>query len=349
MAFDPSDAAVAVDSSSDGGDMNAMHESDNEVSAGCPMLEQATLLAYFEDVGDSDMNGLADPDDLPDSSCDAPAITDCLSDWDAVHAGTAMEHGVSAVSGAAEQPVLALLLPADDDLELSGVDETYQAPDSPMDAPVVIDCTSEAEEDTTHLAQDSAQPAALAMPPQLDDVRRPTRRKWDMNNLPAHLEMTSDQFAKRIACRKCGCRTMLQARSAFLSKHWECAGVPSRHREPLHFKRKQELNQHLNLQPGATEVLDVHWYQLNGILPRCVRTSVDQSWLSCTCCGARDRVSNRKRFMLKHIACLSSVLIWHPDNTFEIDEALLHRGSKRPPSAACGSDELEMQCGTPMP
>eukprot|EP00971_Amphidinium_carterae_P133472 2643645-Amphidinium_carterae.1 len=61
----------------------------------------------------------------------------------------------------------------------------------------------------------------------------------------------------------------------------------------------------------------------------CVAQPIPNGWLQCTSCGARDRPCNRKRFMRKHLACLSLAIVWSSDGSFHLDEVALHRGMKR--------------------
>eukprot|EP00971_Amphidinium_carterae_P159257 3157333-Amphidinium_carterae.1 len=195
--------------------------------------------------------------------------------------------------------------------------------------------------------QELEQPMADVAPVNVDGMMAPLappparRRRRSTLDLPRHLVVIEDPFSKRITCTRCACHSMLQSRSSFAKKHWDCRGVPVRKREPRHFLRKASLNRDSNPIPRAEQLLDLEWYQSNGVLPACVRQMMPKDWLTCTTCGARDRPCNRKRFMTKHLACLSEPIIWLPDDTYRFDDTILRRGNKRPVEAAFVPSEVD--------
>eukprot|EP00971_Amphidinium_carterae_P315238 6265471-Amphidinium_carterae.2 len=137
---------------------------------------------------------------------------------------------------------------------------------------------------------------------------RAKRRRWDLNALPPHLVLIEDTFSRKYKCLNCSCTSAIQARSPFFAKHWNCQGESVHVPRGRRFLRKAELAVNVGAQPNADEILNVEWYQFRGALPKCVVQPAAASYLHCTVCASKDRPCNRKRFIVKHLRCLATLL-----------------------------------------
>eukprot|EP00971_Amphidinium_carterae_P327434 6458790-Amphidinium_carterae.1 len=153
------------------------------------------------------------------------------------------------------------------------------------------------------------------------------RRKWNLADIPDHIQLQDTQFKRIYRCHHCNCYTAAAARSSFFSTHWRCSGVAANVKRARHFVRKSTLAVNAHRVPDSDELFNVAWYQMHGILPQCIEQQPHSNLLQCTLCQRADRTCNRLRFMTKHLACLRNSLQHQSD--LEPPEALPARSQKR--------------------
>eukprot|EP00971_Amphidinium_carterae_P196184 3892626-Amphidinium_carterae.1 len=155
------------------------------------------------------------------------------------------------------------------------------------------------------------------------------RRKWALDKLPDHIIAVENDFALRYRCLRCGCMTAAQSRRGFFAKHWECTGEAVMRTTNRHFVRKALLPENKGRRPLADEVLDPVWYQKYGVLPACIVQPVHGGLIHCTVCAVKDRQCNRKKFITRHLGCLSEAILCANNGSYSFLDGVLYRGSKK--------------------